>query len=76
MTRHGIVTQARQEPCTACHACPPSLCRCDPDAVHLCRAARAALDGLITYRDLASEMRDKGIFDGRTLLYDTPAGAS
>ena len=70
MNRHGIVTQARLEPCTACHACPPGLCQCDPDAVHLCRACRAALDGLITMRDLASVMSDAGVFSGRSLLLD------
>ena len=70
MTRHGIITQARQEPCTVCHVRPPRLCCCCPDGVHLCRACRAAGDGLITYGDLASVMRDEGVFDGRTLLLE------
>ena len=70
MTRHGIITQARKQPCTVCHVPPPGLCQCEPGGVHMCRACRAANDGDITYLDLATVMDEIGAHDGRTMLYE------
>jgi hypothetical protein len=67
---HGIIRQARREPCTYCHRQPPGLCRTCPDGVHACRAYRTCDAGNVTCRDLALVTSDAGIYDGRSLLYD------
>jgi len=66
---HGMCAQARHRPCTCCGAAPEQPCTGHAPGVHLCRICLAAHDGLITYGDAASIMRED-VFAGWTLILD------